>query len=145
MHAAICTQIHDAHYVDHCKIHIFILKIKDSTCRYSSVAAAHWCCMEMATSLSVLVLLCMAAAASAQLSPTFYSTSCPNALATIRTAVRAAVAREPRMGASLLRLHFHDCFVQASPSSQAQSSYFYSALTRSNSSISQCRVLVNRS
>ncbi|CAL9177260.1 unnamed protein product [Musa hybrid cultivar] len=51
--------------------------------------------------------------ASAQLSPTFYNTSCPNALSIIRTAVRAAVARERRMGASLLRLHFHDCFVQA--------------------------------
>ncbi|CAL9769576.1 unnamed protein product, partial [Musa acuminata subsp. burmannicoides] len=51
--------------------------------------------------------------ASAQLSPTFYNTSCPNALSIIRTAVRAAVARDRRMGASLLRLHFHDCFVQA--------------------------------
>ncbi|URE49061.1 Cationic peroxidase [Musa troglodytarum] len=49
---------------------------------------------------------------SAQLSPTFYNTSCPNALSIIRTAVRAAVARDRRMGASLLRLHFHDCFVQ---------------------------------
>lgn len=70
------------------------------------------------TSLSVMVLLCLAAAAvaSAQLSPTFYSRSCPRALATIKAAVTAAVAQEARMGASLLRLHFHDCFVQASPS-----------------------------
>nr|A5H452.1 RecName: Full=Peroxidase 70; AltName: Full=Plasma membrane-bound peroxidase 2b; Short=pmPOX2b; Flags: Precursor [Zea mays]ABN48843.1 plasma membrane-bound peroxidase 2b [Zea mays] len=66
------------------------------------------------TSLSVMVLLCLAAAAvaSAQLSPTFYSRSCPRALATIKAAVTAAVAQEARMGASLLRLHFHDCFVQ---------------------------------
>ncbi|KAL5984628.1 hypothetical protein ACLOJK_041248 [Asimina triloba] len=48
----------------------------------------------------------------AQLSPTFYNNTCPNALATIRTAVRAAIARERRMTASLIRLHFHDCFVQ---------------------------------
>jgi len=53
-----------------------------------------------------------ASGASAQLSSTFYDTSCPNALSTIRTAVNAAVAQEARMGASLLRLHFHDCFVQ---------------------------------
>ncbi|KAL6896875.1 hypothetical protein ACP4OV_007447 [Aristida adscensionis] len=66
----------------------------------------------MASSLSVLVLLCLASAAAAQLSPTFYSRSCPRALATIKAAVTAAVAKEPRMGASLLRLHFHDCFVQ---------------------------------
>lgn len=50
----------------------------------------------------------------AQLSANFYASSCPKALSTIRTAVRNAVSSEKRMGASLLRLHFHDCFVQAS-------------------------------
>ena len=74
--------------------------------------------MAVASSLSVLLLLCLAAATSAfpQLSPQFYAKSCPRALATIKSAVTAAVRSEPRMGASLLRLHFHDCFVQASPS-----------------------------
>ena len=73
--------------------------------------------MAMASTLSVLLLLCLAAAASASppLSPQFYAKSCPRALATIKSAVTAAVRSEPRMGASLLRLHFHDCFVQASP------------------------------
>lgn len=52
--------------------------------------------------------------ASAQLSSTFYDSSCPNALSTIQSAVKAAVNKEARMGASLLRLHFHDCFVNAS-------------------------------
>ncbi|XP_072997301.1 cationic peroxidase 1-like [Typha latifolia] len=61
--------------------------------------------------LYTLVLVCIAAVASAQLSSTFYDTSCPHALSTIKYAVRAAVAKERRMGASLLRLHFHDCFV----------------------------------
>ena len=64
------------------------------------------------SSLSTVLLLCLAMAASAQLSPTFYQTSCPNALSTIKAAVTAAVNKENRMGASLLRLHFHDCFVQ---------------------------------
>jgi peroxidase len=59
-----------------------------------------------------LVLVVLASAASAQLSTTFYDTSCPRALATIKSLVNAAVAKEARMGASLLRLHFHDCFVQ---------------------------------
>ncbi|KAI4966579.1 hypothetical protein ZWY2020_038023 [Hordeum vulgare] len=66
----------------------------------------------MASSLSVLLLLCLAASASAQLSPRFYGRSCPRALAIIRRGVTAAVRSERRMGASLLRLHFHDCFVQ---------------------------------
>ncbi|KAL5720853.1 peroxidase [Ranunculus cassubicifolius] len=47
----------------------------------------------------------------AQLSTNFYSSSCPNVLPTVRSAVQSAIARERRMGASLLRLHFHDCFV----------------------------------
>lgn len=59
---------------------------------------------------SMLVLLCMSC--HAQLSSTFYDKSCPGALATIRTSIRTAVSRERRMAASLIRLHFHDCFVQ---------------------------------
>ncbi|RZC82514.1 hypothetical protein C5167_045311 [Papaver somniferum] len=47
---------------------------------------------------------------TAQLSPSFYSSSCPNVLFTIQNAVLTAISNEPRMGASLLRLHFHDCF-----------------------------------
>ncbi|KAG5053925.1 hypothetical protein GLYMA_03G037900v4 [Glycine max] len=45
------------------------------------------------------------------LSPNYYEFSCPNALTAIQIIVEAAVQKEPRMGASLLRLHFHDCFV----------------------------------
>ncbi|XP_068342079.1 cationic peroxidase 1-like [Pyrus communis] len=59
-------------------------------------------------SLSLFFLL---VGASAQLSSTFYGKSCPNALSTIKSAVNSAVSKEARMGASLLRLHFHDCFV----------------------------------
>ncbi|KAK2386618.1 cationic peroxidase [Trifolium repens] len=47
----------------------------------------------------------------AQLSSDFYGTTCPKALSIINSAVCSAVAKEHRMGASLLRLHFHDCFV----------------------------------
>jgi len=66
-------------------------------------------------SVLILALATVVAAARAQLSPTFYASSCPAALVTIKTAVRAAVVLDRRMGGSLLRLHFHDCFVQASP------------------------------
>ncbi|KAF8378895.1 hypothetical protein HHK36_030244 [Tetracentron sinense] len=48
----------------------------------------------------------------AQLSSTFYDKMCPSALNTIRTSIRTAVSSERRMAASLIRLHFHDCFVQ---------------------------------
>lgn len=46
-----------------------------------------------------------------QLSSNYYETTCPRALSTIKTAVNNAVSKEHRMGASLLRLHFHDCFI----------------------------------
>lgn len=40
-----------------------------------------------------------------------YSKSCPRALTIIKAAVYKAILKEHRIGASLLRLHFHDCFV----------------------------------
>ncbi|KAL5554111.1 hypothetical protein UlMin_041512 [Ulmus minor] len=49
---------------------------------------------------------------TAQLSPTFYDDICPTALSVIRTSIESAISRETRMAASLVRLHFHDCFVQ---------------------------------
>ncbi|PIN02068.1 Peroxidase [Handroanthus impetiginosus] len=50
-------------------------------------------------------------AATAQLSTNHYFATCPKALFTIKTGVLTAVLKERRMAASLLRLHFHDCFV----------------------------------
>ncbi|MBA0696127.1 hypothetical protein Goari_002710 [Gossypium aridum] len=61
-----------------------------------------------------MVLFLLINMTTAQLSSTFYSTTCPKAVATIKSAVNSAVSNEARMGASLLRLHFHDCFVNAS-------------------------------
>ncbi|KAL6980811.1 peroxidase [Sarracenia purpurea var. burkii] len=48
---------------------------------------------------------------SAQLSTSFYSKSCPNLFTTVNSVVKSAISKEARMGASLLRLFFHDCFV----------------------------------
>ena len=60
----------------------------------------------------MLLLLFMSSASQSQLSSTFNENACPNALSTIRAAIRTAIASERRMAASLIRLHFHDCFVQ---------------------------------
>ncbi|KAJ8752102.1 hypothetical protein K2173_001777 [Erythroxylum novogranatense] len=65
--------------------------------------------MKLFLALSVLSLL--AFSGSAQLSPTFYQTSCPNLLTIVRNGMTQAVNREARLGASILRLFFHDCFV----------------------------------
>ncbi|WVZ10682.1 hypothetical protein V8G54_015212, partial [Vigna mungo] len=44
--------------------------------------------------------------------PQFYDGSCPRVQEIVQSVVAKAVAKEPRMAASLLRLHFHDCFVK---------------------------------
>lgn len=44
--------------------------------------------------------------------PQFYDHSCPQAKDIAKSVVAKAVAREARMAASLIRLHFHDCFVK---------------------------------
>ncbi|KAL3846222.1 hypothetical protein ACJIZ3_003625 [Penstemon smallii] len=48
----------------------------------------------------------------AQLNTTFYSNTCPNVSSIVRTVIQQALQSDPRIGASLIRLHFHDCFVQ---------------------------------
>ncbi|KAI3911322.1 hypothetical protein MKW98_010209 [Papaver atlanticum] len=61
--------------------------------------------------LLVSILVSVAIISSDALSTSFYQKVCPEALPTIKKVVTDAINRERRMGASLLRLHFHDCFV----------------------------------
>ncbi|KAG0476512.1 hypothetical protein HPP92_013353 [Vanilla planifolia] len=49
--------------------------------------------------------------AAAQLRRGFYSGVCPEAQHVVRETVRRAMARDPRSAASVMRLQFHDCFV----------------------------------
>ena len=44
----------------------------------------------------------------------FYKDSCPNLTTIVRKEVKNAIKTETRMAASLIRLHFHDCFVNVS-------------------------------
>ena len=47
----------------------------------------------------------------AQLDPSFYRDTCPKVHSIIREVIRNVSKTDPRMLASLVRLHFHDCFV----------------------------------
>ncbi|EES19564.1 peroxidase 2 [Sorghum bicolor] len=49
--------------------------------------------------------------AGAALSSAFYDQSCPGAYGIVRRVIQAARVSDPRIPASLIRLHFHDCFV----------------------------------
>lgn len=65
-------------------------------------------CLLMA---AVVLAPLFAGSEGALLSPKFYDRRCPSLQGIVRTAMAQAVAAEPRMGASILRLFFHDCFV----------------------------------
>ena len=67
--------------------------------------ATSFCCI---TFVFGVLPLC----SNAQLHPSFYSKTCPNVNAIVREVVRNFTMIEPRMPAILIRLHFHDCFVQ---------------------------------
>lgn len=63
------------------------------------------------TLLGLLVVLVTLGTTNAKLSTDFYSKSCPRLFSAVKSSVQSAISREARMGASLLRLFFHDCFV----------------------------------
>ncbi|GJN19426.1 hypothetical protein PR202_gb06704 [Eleusine coracana subsp. coracana] len=62
----------------------------------------------------LLLALCflLSSAADGQLDTSFYASSCPGLEDIVSSGVGRAVAADRRMGASLVRLFFHDCFVQ---------------------------------
>ncbi|PON71499.1 Plant peroxidase [Parasponia andersonii] len=68
----------------------------------------------LALSLLALTPLCLCGNnyQGGYLYPQFYDHSCPKAQEIVKSVVAKAVAREARIAASLLRLHFHDCFVK---------------------------------
>ncbi|WCJ32421.1 Peroxidase superfamily protein [Euphorbia peplus] len=59
----------------------------------------------------VLTILMLCVEVRSQLTTDFYSKSCPKVSQIVRKEVQNAIKFETRMAASLLRLHFHDCFV----------------------------------
>ncbi|KAL2896339.1 Peroxidase 4 [Bienertia sinuspersici] len=61
--------------------------------------------------LTLVFFMAFIGSSSAQLTTNFYSKSCPQLFTTVKSVVQSAINKEARMGASLLRLHFHDCFV----------------------------------
>lgn len=64
------------------------------------------------------MFLCLIGIASTDsandLRPDFYKSQCPQALEAIKAEITSAVRKEPAMGLAFFRLHFIDCFVQAS-------------------------------
>ncbi|CAN0838659.1 Peroxidase 25 [Linum grandiflorum] len=72
-------------------------------------------CMSFAP-LMVFLMACYwtwtATTVEAQLKNGFYSSSCSKAESIVKTTVESAFQKDPSLAPGLLRLHFHDCFVQ---------------------------------
>lgn len=65
--------------------------------------------------VALSILSFLACSTNAQLSTNFYDKSCPNLQTIVRNAMQQAINGEARLGASILRLFFHDCFVNVRP------------------------------
>jgi hypothetical protein len=65
-------------------------------------------------SFALLALAMVTSVGATELDIAFYDFTCPDALAIVQRAVHTAMQDDARMPASLLRLHFHDCFVNVS-------------------------------
>lgn len=62
----------------------------------------------------VINLFMLCSAVRSDLNADFYKQTCPDLLKIVRKEVKDALKIEMRMAASLLRLHFVDCFVNVS-------------------------------
>lgn len=62
-------------------------------------------------SVAIVLLGMILPLSKAQLSATFYANTCPNVSSIVSNVVQQAFLSDSRIGASLIRLHFHDCFV----------------------------------
>ncbi|RDX66341.1 Peroxidase 54, partial [Mucuna pruriens] len=66
-------------------------------------ATALWC---------VIIVVGVVPLSNGQLDPSFYNNTCPNLHSVVRGVLSNVSQSDPRMLGSLIRLHFHDCFVQ---------------------------------
>jgi len=53
-------------------------------------------------------------ASEPQLTLDYYASKCPTVFDIVRKQMECSVLSEPRNAASVVRLHFHDCFIQVS-------------------------------
>ncbi|KAJ7567371.1 hypothetical protein O6H91_02G143900 [Diphasiastrum complanatum] len=62
--------------------------------------------------ISIMIMVLLSQTVESELQKDFYHRSCKSAERKVRRVVREAVTRNPGLGAGLLRMHFHDCFVR---------------------------------
>lgn len=93
----------------------------------SSLSPAARCSLLLTAAL-VLVLSHAAHAHGAGLSSSFYDNSCPSTRDVVRRVIQDARVADARIPASLIRLHFHDCFVNGCDGSLLLDDDFFSGI-----------------
>lgn len=69
----------------------------------------------MALPIFLFIGMFLIGASGGQLTVGFYSETCPDSESIVRGVVREAANSNPKIAPVLLRLHFHDCFVEVRP------------------------------
>lgn len=68
--------------------------------------------MALVLAMALAMVLAVAQEVEGQLMVGFYGETCPQAEPIVRNVVREAILSDTNMAPVLLRLHFHDCFVE---------------------------------
>jgi len=68
--------------------------------------------MVLVAALVVATVAVLAGGARAQLKEGFYGSTCPQAEKIVKEFVKAHIPHAPDVAATLIRTHFHDCFVR---------------------------------
>ncbi|KAL0674455.1 hypothetical protein Bca4012_002436 [Brassica carinata] len=78
------------------------------------VNLGHYCCVMLIVLVLVIVMMLVLGkeTKSESLKNGYYSASCPRAESIVRSTVESHFATDPTISPGLLRLHFHDCFIQ---------------------------------
>ncbi|KAJ7526579.1 hypothetical protein O6H91_16G013200 [Diphasiastrum complanatum] len=93
------------------------------------LGVSQWC-----WGVLVLVMLLLSPLVESHLQYNYYLTTCPAAEIIVRKFVKQALIQNPGLGAGLLRMHFHDCFVHgcdasvlidSTPENQAEKDSFF--------------------
>ncbi|XP_057507438.1 peroxidase 11 [Actinidia eriantha] len=71
-----------------------------------------WSCSQQLMLVLFSILSFGLQASEPSLTLNYYESNCPNVLEIVRKEMECAVLSDPRNAALILRLHFHDCFVQ---------------------------------
>lgn len=96
----------------------------------------------MAFGATMLIIVSYVSMGSA-LSMNRYDVSCPNVEAIVAKVVRDATSRDKTVPATLLRMHFHDCFIRVSVHLNVSSVTFYTRFPSHFLNLCQVHVLLS--